>query len=37
MHAVGFYMAVLNLALLCVVFGMMSKHISGIDPTLVWL
>jgi membrane protease YdiL (CAAX protease family) len=37
MRAVGIYLAMLNLAVVCVVFGMMSKHVSGTDPTLVWL
>jgi ABC-2 type transport system permease protein len=37
MHGVGLYLVILNLALTFVVFGMTSKHISGDDPTLVWL
>ena len=37
MRAVGIYLAYLNLAMVCVAFGMMGKQLSGVDPTLVWL
>ena len=37
MRAVGFYLAFLNLALLCAAFGLTSRHLSNGDPSLTWL
>ncbi len=37
MQAVGIYVAFVNLAMCCVAFGLMSKNLSGVDLTLMWL
>jgi len=37
MRAVGFDLALLNLALLCVTFGLSSRQLTSGDPSLTWL
>ena len=37
LRIIGAYLALLNLAIFCMAFGLMSKNLSTADPSLVWL
>lgn len=37
MRATGTYVALVNMAIMCMAIGLMSRQLSGVDPSLTWL